>query len=205
MIDSDRIADSGVRVRPPDDASVILRSRHEPELFALLFRRHAAPLQRYIARRIGPDAAEDVLADTFLVAFSQRGRYDTDRADVRPWLYGIATNLVGRHRRAEVRQLRVYARTGVDPAAAAFTEQADARVSAQASGRRLADALSRLRPAYRDALLLLAWGELTYEEAARALGVPVGTVRSRVSRARRALRAALPDIDPRTIQEDFDE
>jgi RNA polymerase sigma factor (sigma-70 family) len=205
MIEMERITTAGVPAAPPDDAAVIARSRHEPELFALLFRRHAARLYRFIARRIGPGPAEDVLSETFLAAFSQRSRYDVGFADARPWLYGIATNLVGRHRRAEVNQLRLYQRTGADVAAVAFTEQADARVAAQSARQRVAIALGKLRPVYRDALLLLAWGELTYEEAARAVGVPVGTIRSRISRARRLLREELRDLDPGTVLEDFDE
>jgi hypothetical protein len=73
MIDQDQAATpDAVRASEPDDAEVITRSRHEPELFALLFRRHAPRIQRYVARRIGPDAAEDVLAETFLVAFDRR-------------------------------------------------------------------------------------------------------------------------------------
>jgi RNA polymerase sigma factor (sigma-70 family) len=204
MIEQDQAAAPEVvpAIRP-DDAEVIARSRDEPELFALLFRRHAAPIQRYVARRIGPDAAEDVLAETFLVAFDQRHRYDPGRPDARPWLYGIATNLVGRHRRAEVRQLTAFGRTGVDPIVSVFTDAADARVSADAVKQPLATALARLRPAYRDALLLVVWGELSYPEAAAALGVPLGTVRSRISRARTALRTALGGVDPTSMREDF--
>jgi RNA polymerase sigma factor (sigma-70 family) len=137
-----------------------------------------------------------VVAETFLIAFRQRSAYARDRPDAGPWLYGIATNLIGRHRRAEVRQYRVLARTGIDPVTEPFTERVDARVSAAALGKPLAAALARLPKAYRDALLLLAWGDLTYAQAAQALGVPVGTVRSRVSRARRRLRRALGNCDP---------
>ncbi len=86
------------------DADVIELSRREPEQFAVLFRRHAPQIQRYVLRRLGPDAADDVVAETFLLAFRQRDRYDLARLDARPWLYGIATNLIGRHRRAEIRQ-----------------------------------------------------------------------------------------------------
>lgn len=201
MIESDWRAEHGAQERQLDDAAVILLSRDDPEAFGLLFRRHASQLQRYIMRRIGPDAAEDVLAETFVTAFGHRGRYDVTRPDARPWLYGIATNLVGRHRRAEVSQLRVFERTGIDPVVAAFTDHADERTSADAVKRLLAAAMSRLRPGYRDALLLVAWGELTYEEAAGALGVPVGTIRSRISRARRVLRTELGGTNPTQIQE----
>jgi RNA polymerase sigma-70 factor (ECF subfamily) len=187
----------------PSDAMIIVRSRDEPESFALLFRRHAAPLQRYIARRVGPVVAEDVLADVFLAAFRQRHRYDPDREDARPWLYGIATNLVGRHRRAEVRALRNLERTGIDPVTEAFVERSDARVGAAAVRQRLAAALAALRPGYRDALLLVAWGQLTYEEVAAALDIPVGTVRSRVNRARSSMRTALGGVDPTSIQKEL--
>jgi RNA polymerase sigma factor (sigma-70 family) len=205
MIQPDRAADPGVVRMPdePDDAAVIERSRHEPETFALLFRRHAPKIQRYLARRIGPDAAEDVLAETFLVAFRRRDRYDRNRPDARPWLYGIAANLVGRHRRSEVRQLKALARTGVDPVVDVFTERSDARVAADAHKRQLAAALARLRAGHREALLLVTWAELTYEDAAVALGVPVGTVRSRINRARKALRDALGGVDPTAIQEEL--
>jgi RNA polymerase sigma factor (sigma-70 family) len=178
---------------PEDDGAVIARSLRDPEEFAAVFRRHAPDINRYVVRRLGPDAAEDVVAETFLTAFRLRSRYQRDRPDARPWLYGIATNLIGRHRRAEVRQYRALARTGLDPVAESFTERADARVSAGGESRRLAAALAKLPTGHRDALLLVAWGDLNYEETAAALGVPVGTVRSRLSRARGRLRQVLGD------------
>lgn len=184
-----------------DDASVIMRSRHEPEVFSDLFTRHAATIQRYVTRRLGPDAADDVVADTFLLAFRQRDSYDPARADALPWLYGIATNLIGRHRRNEVRLYRALARTGVDEVTAPFTDQVDNAVAASMANRRVAAVLARLPAIYRDPLLLLAWGDLSYEETAIALGVPKGTVRSRVSRARARLRRMLGDIDPTMAEE----
>ncbi len=174
-----------------DDAAVIARSLHDPEQFAALYQRHATRLYRYAARRLGPDLADDVVADTFLHAFRQRAKYRSDCPDARPWLYGIATRLIGRNRRAEIRQYRALARTGVDVVADSFAEVVDARVSAAGEYRRLAGALAALPAAYRDALLLVAWGELTYDQAAVTLGVPVGTVRSRLSRAKARLRDEL--------------
>ena len=183
-----------------DDATVIARSLDDPEQFATVFRRHAPDIHRYAVRRLGPDAAEDVVAETFLTAFRLRSRYQRDRPDARPWLYGIATNLVSRHRRAEVRQYRALARTGVDPVTESFTDRADARLTASGESRRLAAALAKLPAVHRDALLLVAWGDLSYEEAAVALGVPVGTVRSRLSRARARLRQALGEAPTQTGQ-----
>src|SRR5580700_2042653 len=88
------------------DAAAIQLSRHDPEHFTVLLRRHAPYVQRYVVRRLGQDAADDIVAETFLLAFRQRDSYDLTRADARPWLYGIATNLIGRHRRAEIRLYR---------------------------------------------------------------------------------------------------
>src|SRR5512146_993047 len=100
-----------------DDAALIAQSLRAPERFGVLFDRHAPAIYRYAVRRRGPDAADDLVAETFLAAFRQRGRYVHAHADARPWLYGIATRLIGRHRRDEVRFFRAIARTGVDPAA----------------------------------------------------------------------------------------
>jgi RNA polymerase sigma-70 factor (ECF subfamily) len=185
-----------------DDAAVVQLSRHEPEHFSVLFRRHAPHIQRYVVRRLGQDAADDIVAETFLLAFRQRDSYDQTRADARPWLYGIATNLIGRHRRAEIRLYRALARTGADPVMEPFTDRVDDRVSASTASRRLATALARLPEKLRDTLLLVAWGDLSYEEVATALGVPVGTVRSRVSRARSKLRQALGGTNPAAPDEE---
>ena len=185
-----------------DDAAVIQLSRHEPEYFTEVFRRHAPYIQRYVVRRLGQDAADDIVAETFLLAFRQRDSYDQARSDARPWLYGIATNLIGKHRRAEIRLYRALARTGADPVTESFTDRIDDRVSASTASRRLATALARLSAELRDTLLLVAWGDLTYEETATALGVPVGTVRSRISRARSALRRSLGDTNPAAFDEE---
>ncbi|GAA2128619.1 RNA polymerase sigma factor [Streptomyces synnematoformans] len=173
------------------DAAVIEESLDRPEAFAELYDRHAPAIHRYAARRLGTGAADDITADTFLAAFRARARFDTGRASARPWLYGIAANLIGRHRRSEVRSLRALARTGVDPVAHSWVDEADDRLAAQAAHAPLAGALARLPSGDRHVLLLVAWADLTYAEVAEALDIPVGTVRSRLSRARRKVRAAL--------------
>lgn len=176
---------------PTSDAAVIDESHERPEVFAALYDRHAADIHRYAARRLGDGAAEDITADTFLAAFRTRRRFDTDRSSARPWLYGIAANLIGRHRRAEVRGLRALARTGIDPVAETWSDRVDARVTAQAARAPLAEALADLSARDRHVLLLVAWADLSYAEVAEALDIPVGTVRSRLNRARRKLRTAL--------------
>lgn len=188
-------------IAPVSDAAVVRLSLSDSERFAELFHRHAPRIQRYVARRLGPDAVDDIVAETFLLAFRQRATYDQTREDALPWLYGIATNLIGRHRRAETRLYRALARTGTDPVTASFTDLSNERVTAGAASRRLAVALADLSAAYRDTLLLVAWGDLSYEEAAAALGVPAGTVRSRISRARAALRRKLGDLAPTITEE----
>jgi RNA polymerase sigma-70 factor (ECF subfamily) len=186
------------------DAVLISDSIAIPERFAGIFDRHAPAIHRYAARRLGPDAADDLVAETFLLAFAQRDRYDTSWPDARPWLFGIATNLIGRRRRGEVRFLRAIARTGIDPAAGSAEPVADQvtdRVAAQAARKELAAALAALATADRDVLLLVASG-LGYAETARALGLPVGTVSSRLARARRKVRKALGGVNPVATEED---
>lgn len=179
-----------------DDAEVMRASVSDPERFGILVRRHAPEIQRYVVRRIGSEPAQDVVAETFLAAFRGRGRYRSDGRNCLPWLYGIATRLVQRHRRTEIQQLKLLARTGADPVTEPFTDRVDDGVTASAAKTRVAAALAKLPASQRDALLLLVWADLKYEQIAEATGVPVGTVRSRISRARRRLRRQLADLDP---------
>jgi RNA polymerase sigma factor (sigma-70 family) len=187
------------------DAEAIELSWNEPEAFAAVFDRHAAEIHRYVTRRLGHSAADDVVGETFLAAFRRRKKYDLSRADARPWLYGIASNLIGRHRRAEVRLYRALARSGADPvvdSGGSITEQVESRVAAAAVERELAVALSGLSRGDRDVLLLYAWADLPYDEIATAPGIPLGTVRSRLHRARRKVREALGGTNPVTNQEE---
>lgn len=163
--------------------------------FEALFDRHAVAVHRYLARRIGSTVADDLVAQTFLVAFERRGGYDVARPDARPWLYGIATNLLHRHRRDEVRQFEAWSRSGADPTVhpESLVERVVQRADAAAQSPWLAAALAQLSAPDRDVLLLFAWGELPYAEIASALDIPVGTVRSRLNRARAVVRRSLPD------------
>ena len=175
------------------DAELIARSRSEPAAFAGVFNRHHAELYRYLRRRVDSGLAADLAAETFVVAFARRGTYSADTHDARPWLYGIAHNLLRNHLRAERRQLAAYARHGVDPladadAAVAFS-MADRRADSAAVSARLAQILAVMTDRDRDVLLLFAWADMSYAEISLALEIPVGTVRSRLHRARRQLRA----------------
>ena len=174
-----------------DDAAVIEASRAEPDRFASLFDRHAPYIHRYLARRVGTQAADDLVAETFLVAFRKRTGYDPRFPDARPWLYGIATNLIAQHRREEARQFRLRQAAGPAPVAHDWAERSVVNVTAQSVRVPLARALARLARPDRDVLLLVAWEQLSYDEVARALDIPVGTVRSRLHRARTKIREAL--------------
>lgn len=170
-----------------------------PELFGELFERYSGWLYDYAARRVGRQLAEDLVAETFLVAFSRRDRYDMSVTIARPWLCGILTNLLRNHRRSEVRWLQTLARSGVDPlgevqpVSEAFDDRASDRLDAQAAVQSLAGALASMPRDQRDVLLLHVWAGLDYSELAAALAVLPGTVRSRLHRAKARLRKALPD------------
>lgn len=154
-------------------------------VFGWLFDAHAAALRNYLVRRVGETAADDLVSETFLVALNHRHRYDPSRAAVRSWLYGIATNLMRRHVRDEMRQLKAHsAASPVDGHASRVAEQVDA----QAATQRLAGALVNLSPGDRDVLLLISWAGLDTNEVAEALDIPAGTVRSRLHRVRKQLR-----------------
>lgn len=152
---------------------------------------HFVAIYGYLARRVGPDLADDLAAEVFARALRDRDRFDPALGTWRMWLFGIATNVVSKHRRAERRRLSAYAKAGsraVESERVIGTDDVDDRLSAEDSLRVLARALKRLSGDQRDVLYLVGVAELSYEEAAAALGVPVGTVRSRVSRARAQLR-----------------
>jgi RNA polymerase sigma-70 factor (ECF subfamily) len=192
------------------DADLIERSLRQPGCFGEIFDRHSGEILRYAYARLGPDLAEDATAETFLAAFRARARYDPARAEVRPWLYGIAARVIGKHRRAERQHQRMLQRGVIGGAADAgrtaedFADRCAERIAAEQLRPRIAAAVSRLSSQDRELLLLIAWAELTYDEAAQALGIPVGTVRSRLSRIRAKIRAALGETNPLRNQQEAD-
>lgn len=185
-------------VRGSDDASVVARSVQDPDQFAAIYERYFVEIYRYVAGRLGRDVADDLAAETFLIAFRKRDRVDPARGRVRPWLYGIATILVGQHRREETRRYRALARVGrrLPASAESHDERVADAIVAERLGRQLATTLAGLGQGDRDVLLLAAISELSHEEIALALDIPCGTVGSRLNRARRKLRTALGEIDP---------
>lgn len=183
------------------DAELIERSWDDPERFAAIFDRYFDEIHAYLARRVGPAEADDLAGEVFLAAFVQRQRYDLRRGSARSWLYGIATNLVGTHRRREDRFYRALVRTGVPVASQDDEDRLVDRLSAVAAGPAIIRALLSLAPGDRDVLLLVALAELSYAQVAEALGIPYGTVGSRLNRARKDLREALGGISPLGVQD----
>jgi RNA polymerase sigma factor (sigma-70 family) len=168
------------------DGALIERSvRGRPDAFVEVVRRHEVAVHGFLARRAGRQAADDLLGEVWVRAFAARGGYDPGHEDARPWLYGIARNVLRAHWRAR-RDAGRPAAEAVDP----WDDVVD-RLDSAARVRVLASALRALPAAERDVLLLVAWEQLTPAEAAVVLGVPQGTVRSRLHRARAALRPVL--------------
>ena len=172
------------------DGAVIAESLETPGGFGVIFDRYGSTLLRFLARRIDPAEAEDLLGEVFRIAFERRSTFERDRDSARPWLYGIAANVVAKHHRSEARRLRAMARVSADrPLYDDPAERAVAAADAGALWARVMDAIETLPEGERQVLLLFAWEELSYDEIALALGVPVGTVRSRLSRGRARLAA----------------
>lgn len=173
------------------DRELISRSLIDAREFAAVFDRHYDRIWRYLSRRSDPSCADDLASETFVRAFAARDRYDQTQTDASPWLYGIATNLLRERTRSESRRWRAYARAIESEAIHEGFDEADGRIDAGSLGPAVCAALARLAPQDRDALLLLALTELSYEGIAAATSVPVGTVRSRLHRARRQVRLEL--------------
>ena len=180
-----------------DDRTLLAGSRADPDQFVTLFDRYYGEIYRYARSRVGAGVAEDVASETFLVAFRRRAAFDpgVGVGQVRSWLYGIATNLIRRNGRDEERRYRAMARIPDEPSDAGHDERVVVRLSAERIRGELAVALAVLPARDRDVLLLMALGGLDHHEIAAALGIPYGTVCSRLNRARRKVRAAL-GVDP---------
>ena len=170
------------------DAELAARFQREREVFTEVHDRYFAAVYRYVAGRLDPQVAEDITAETFLVAYDRRDTFNQQRGELRPWLFGIATNLVAGHRRKEARHYRALARLEVQ----STVDSHENRVVSQVTARHLLPrALARLSRGERDVLLLVALGELSYDEVAQALGITSGTVGSRLTRARQKLSKIL--------------
>ena len=162
--------------------------------FEAVFDKYYATIHAYLRRRVPAAEADDIAAETFVLAFEKWNGFDPERGNVRAWLFGISGNLLQHHWRRERRRLRAYARSGVDPLAPSDADASDERLDAQRHGPVIARALAALPSLERDVVTLHVWAELSHAEIAEALGVAEGTVRSRLHRARGHLREQLGDI-----------
>jgi RNA polymerase sigma-70 factor (ECF subfamily) len=169
----------------PTDAELMRASLEDPDAFEEIFDRHFDSVRRYAQARIGIDVGEDIAAETFIIAFDQRDRFDPKYGSAKPLLLGIASNLIRHHLRSETNRLKAIAR--LDPEATYDVDPTDA-LDAQRLAPVMLDAIAELNPDQREAFLLLALAELSYDEIAQALKIPVGTVRSRIFHVRRLLR-----------------
>ena len=174
------------------DGPVIRSSLAEPARFELIFARHYETVRRYSQRRAGASSGEEIAAQTFLVAFDRRASFRPEAVSARPWLLGIATNLIRHHVRDELTHLRIL--SGVAPPPLPAGPDDPERLDALLLSPVLGQALEGLAPDDRDTFLLFALGDLSYFEIAEALGIPTGTVRSRIHRVRRQLREHLGDF-----------
>lgn len=173
------------------DAALATGFLRDPELFSAVYHRYFHEIYRYVAGRLDTQVAEDVTAEVFVTAFGQRDRFDAERGGLRPWLFGIATNLVARHRRKEARHYKALQCTAAEPTAEGHENRVVTWVSAGRMRPQLLKALAGLSTGERDVVLLVALGQLSYEEVAQALGLSSGTVGSRLSRARKKLHNAI--------------
>jgi RNA polymerase sigma-70 factor (ECF subfamily) len=170
------------------DSALIERSvRGRPDAFVEVVRRHETAVHKFLARRAGHDAAGDLLGEVWVRAFGARHTFRTEYGNCLPWLYGIARNVLRAHWRTEGNGSENEPREEtVDP-----WDEVVERLDSAAWARQLTAALRELAPACREVLLLVAWEDLSPAEAADVLGIPQGTARSRLHRARSELRIAL--------------
>ena len=179
-----------------NDRDVVSSSLREPAAFGEIFDRYVVDITRFLARRSNSQFVEDLVAETFVTAFRVRHSFDAEYLNARPWLYGIATNVLRHHFRGEQRRARLLKKWGSRAAMQVRDSDAefadiDDRIEVDRRRTQLEAALASLDPAARDALLLFTYAGLTYQEIAYALDTPVGTVRSRISRSRQKLRELL--------------
>jgi RNA polymerase sigma factor (sigma-70 family) len=160
----------------------------ETDAFGTIFERHARTVYNYCFRRTGDwSQAEELMAIVFLEAWRRRAQVELERDDALPWLLGVATNVIRNLRRSQRRHRAALERLPRERAAD-FAGDVHARLDDEREMRAALRALRKLSRDDQDVLALCVWEELSYEQAALALGVPVGTVRSRLSRARARLR-----------------
>jgi RNA polymerase sigma-70 factor (ECF subfamily) len=185
-----------------NDPTAGLRERvrsGDADAFGAVFDACAKPVYNHAFRLVGDwSVAEDVMSATFLEAWRGRARIAKDGGSLYPWLLGIATNLARSHRRDSDRYRRAVERLPVFGGFPDFADDVTGRIDDAARIAALHRALRSLREPELEVLALCVWSDLCYADAAEALDVPVGTVRSRLSRARTRL-AQLIDEEMKAV------
>lgn len=162
-----------------------------PDALAALFDRHADRIYTYCFRRTASWAvAEDATSTVFLEAWRSRERAEAHHEAALPWLYGIATNVCRNLGRSQRRYAAALGRLPRPLPASDHADDTADRVDSERTMARITAALADLPERDREVIALVVWSGLSYEDAARVLGCPVGTVRSRLARARSRLGAA---------------
>jgi RNA polymerase sigma factor (sigma-70 family) len=185
---------TSISVSSATDRELWARAAQEPHAFGLLFERHARTVYNYCFRLTADWAlAEDLVSGVFLEAWRRRSgiQITSESGTILPWLLGVATNLARNQRRGQRRLTKALARLAPSPPQPDFTDDVEGRLADEQQMRNLLDRLDRLSRDEFDVLALDAWAGLTYREIALALEIPIGTVRSRLSRARAAARELL--------------
>jgi RNA polymerase sigma-70 factor, ECF subfamily len=161
----------------------------DPSAFGALFERHSDAVYNHCFRRTGSwEAAEDLASVVFLEAWRRRRDVSLSGESILPWLLAVANNVVRNRDRSLRRHRRLLAKLPAAVVAPDPAEEAVSRVDDERAMRRVLQVFTRLLPDEQDVLALCVWAGLSYTDAAVALGIPVGTVRSRLSRAREHLR-----------------
>ncbi len=199
------------------DVALIRDSLTNSGQFGLIFKRHAGELWRYLACRVEPSVIDDLLSEAFIIAFRTRHRFDASYSDARPWLFGITVNVIHHHRRSEGRRFAMQRRVAdATHKGGIELDEADEVlriVDRQGQAEAVRAILTQIDEKFVDVLLLSAGYQLSYEEIARSLQIPLGTVRSRLSRGRTQLRELIGNSaqsleghapDPRVLEEDPD-
>ena len=167
----------------------------DPEAFFELFERHFGSVHRFVYRQLAHERADDASAEVFLRALKSVGNFSTEHESALPWLLGIATNVV----RRELRQRYVERAESLESMATADDPAQERRLDAVGRLAEVEEVLKSMPAEEREPLLMYAWLDVSYEQISLALGVPTGTVRSRISRARRRLRDELGLQEPEVV------
>jgi RNA polymerase sigma-70 factor (ECF subfamily) len=186
-----------------DDVQLIVRSWHEPEVFGVLFERHAEPMLAFFARRtFDPEAAAELVAETFAEAFSSRRRFRDHGADGAAWLYGIGRHLLSRYFRTGLVEARARRRLGMPERTVNDDDydRIEELIDLEDVATQVRAALAEIPEDQRDTVRLRVLDGLTYAEVAEALEITEATARQRVSRGLKRLAAALDTQDDAPIE-----